>query len=149
MRKTLTLFGVLVACSGVFYSCSENHEESLTVPSSVRSQLSSLGFDLINHPPIAVDNGYIVEGDIFLTQSDIDNLKPASRVAVAEQYSTNNLVKALPRTITVYMPTTFSAANFAAVDEAIRRYNAANLSLSFQRVTSATGASMQFSRLAK
>src|SRR5258706_9426413 len=148
MRKTLTFFSVLVACSGVFYSCSENHEESLTVSSSVRSQLSSLGFDLVKHPPIAVDNGYLVEGDIFLTQSDLNSMKPATRVPVAEQYSTNQLVTALPRVITVYMPTTYSAANFAAVDEAIRRYNAENLQLQFTRITSSS-ANIVFSKLTK
>ena len=148
MRKTLTFFSVLVACSGVFYSCSENHEESLTVPSSVRNQLTSLGFDLIKHPPIAVDNGYLVEGDIFLTQSDLNNMKPATRVPVAEQYSTNQLVTALPRTITVYMPTTFSSANFAAVDEAISRYNQQNLLLHFTRVTTSS-ADIVFTRLSK
>ncbi|MBI1768949.1 MAG: protease B [Bacteroidetes bacterium] len=148
MRKTLTFFCVLVACSGVFYSCSENHEESLTVPQSVRSQLTSLGFDLIKHPPIAVDNGYIVEGDIFMTQADMDNMKPATRVPVAEQYSTNQLVTGLPRTITVYMPTTFSSANFAALDEAISRYNAQNLLLHFTRVTTSS-ANIVFSRLSR
>ncbi|GHM99056.1 hypothetical protein WSM22_05460 [Cytophagales bacterium WSM2-2] len=150
MRKKLIFFSVLFACTGVFYSCSENHEESLTVSQSVRSQLTSLGFDLIKHPPIAVDNGYIVEGDIFLTQSDMDNMKPATRVAVAEQYSTNQLVTGLPRTITVYIPTSsFSATYVSALDEAISRYNALNLQLHFQRVTSSTGASMKFTRLAK
>ena len=148
MRKSLTYFCVLVACSGVFFSCSENHEESLSIPSSVRSQLTSLGFDLIKHPPIAVDNGYLVEGDIFMTADDIASMKPATRVPVVEQYSTNQLVTGLPRTITVYMPTTFSAANFAAVDEAIRRYNAENLQLHFTRVTT-SGANINFSRLSK
>ena len=148
MRKSLTFFSLLVACSGVFYSCSENHEETMTVPSSVRSQLTSLGFDLIKHPPIAVDNGYLVEGDIFMTQADINNMKPATRVPVAEQYSTNNLVKGLPRTITVYMPTTFSSANFAGVDEAIRRYNAENLQIHMVRVTTSS-ADISFSRLSK
>jgi hypothetical protein len=58
------------------------------------------------------------------------------------------LVTGLPRTITVYMPTTFSTANFAAVDEAIRRYNAQNLGLVFQRVTTSS-ASIVFSRLTR
>ena len=46
------------------------------------------------------------------------------------------------------MPTTFSAANFQALDEAIRRYNAENLQLIFQRVTTSS-ANIVFSRLSK
>jgi len=150
MRKSLTFFSLLLLCSGLFYSCSESHEESLTVPSSVRSQIISLGFDVINHPPIAVENGYLVEGDIFLTQADLNTMKPGTRVPVAEQYSTNQLVTGLPRTITVYISSSsFSSTYISAVDEAISRYNAMNLSLHFTRVTSATGATMQFARLPK
>src|SRR5437879_222927 len=148
MRKTLTFFSMLIVCSGVFYSCSENHEESLSIPSSVRSQLTSLGFNLIQHPPIAVDNGYLVEGDIFMTQADINNMKPGVRVPVAEQYSTNNLVTGLPRTITVYMPSTFDASSQSACDNAIARYNAQNLQIHMVRVTTSS-ADISFSRLTK
>ena len=46
------------------------------------------------------------------------------------------------------MPTNFSAANFSGVDEAIRRYNAENLQVKFQRVTTSS-ANIVFSRLTK
>jgi hypothetical protein len=120
----------------------------LSIPSSTRSQLISLGFDVIKHPPITVEGGYLVEGDIFMSQADIDNMKPATRVAAAEQYSTNNLVKGLPRTITVYMPSTFDAASQSACDNAIARYNAQNLTLHMVRTTSSS-ADISFSRLSK
>jgi len=83
-----------------------------------------------------------------MSQADIDNMKSGARVPVAEQYSTNNLVKGLPRTITVYMPTTFDAGSMAACDEAIRRYNAENLQIHMVRVTT-SGADISFSRLSK
>jgi hypothetical protein len=151
MRKSLAFFCMLIMASGVFYSCQEGQDEvdSLTVPADIRTQLTNLGFNLIDHPPIPFEKGYLVEGDIYLTPFDLKTMKPGgSRIPLVEQYSTNQLVTALPRTITVFMPTTFSAANFAAVDEAIRRYNAENLSLHFVRVTSGT-ADISFSRLAK
>jgi hypothetical protein len=150
MRKSLSFFCMLLMASGVFYSCQEEQEvDSLSVPDEVRSQLISLGFEVIKHPPIQFEGGYLVEGDIYLTRADMASMTTGTRIPVVEQYSTTQLVTALPRTITVYMPTTFSAANFAACDEAIRRYNAENLSLNFVRVTSGTGADISFTRLAK
>jgi Dual-action HEIGH metallo-peptidase len=147
--KKILIFLFLLSGSVVFYACQNSQEEdSLAIPNDVRNQLIRHGFDVVNHVPIKFDNGYLVEGDIYLTQADLNSMKPASRVPVAEQYSTNQLVTRLPRTITVYMPTTFSAANFSAVDEAIRRYNAQNLGLVFQRVTTST-ATIVFSRLTK
>lgn len=149
MRKSLAVFCLFILASGSFYSCQNNDETTTpSVSEAVRSQLTNLGFDVIKHPPIAFDEGYLVEGDIYLTPADLATMKKGDRLPVAEQYSTNQLVTRLPRTITVYMPTTFSAANFQALDEAIRRYNAENLQLVFQRVTTSS-ANIVFSRLSK
>lgn len=149
MKKTLTFLCLLLIGSGVFYSCQENQDaDSVSISDDVRSQLINLGFDVVNHVPIKFDNGYLVEGDIYLTSADLASMKPGKRVAAVEQYSTNQLVTGFPRTITVYMPTTFSATNFAALDEAIRRYNAENLGLTFTRVTTSS-ASIVFTRLSK
>jgi hypothetical protein len=147
--KKILIFLFLLSGSGVFYSCQNSQEEdSLAIPNDVRNQLIRYGFDVVNYVPIKFDNGYLVEGDIYLTANDLANMKPARRIPTVEQYSTDLLVTGLPRTITVYMPTTFSAANFSAVDEAIRRYNAQNLLMKFQRVTTSS-ANIVFSRLTK
>jgi hypothetical protein len=149
MKKIFSFLSVLLLASGVFFSCQDSQDNSTQLVSdNVRSQLVGLGFDVVKHPPINFENGYLVEGDIYLTASDLATMKPATRIPVAEQYSTNQLVTALPRTITVYMPTTYSATYFSAVDEAIRRYNAENLQIKFQRVTT-TGASISFAKLSK
>lgn len=149
MKKTLIFLSLLLTSSGVFYSCQDSQNaDSVSVSDDVRSQLINLGFDVVNHVPIKFDNGYLVEGDIYLTPADMASMKSANRVPVVEQYSTTQLVTGLPRTITVYMPTTFSAANFSAVDEAIRRYNAENLRVVFQRVTTSS-ANIVFTRLSK
>jgi len=74
-----------------------------------------------------------------------------SFVPVAEQYSTNNLVCG-PREITLYAPTGrkgYSAAMTAGLDEAISRYNAEGISLTFRRVTSSNGADITMTRLNK
>lgn len=149
MRKSLSIFCLFLMASGVFYSCQDNSEASSpAVPDAVRSKLINLGFDVVKHPPIAFEEGYLVEGDIYLTPANLATMTKGDRVPVAEQYSTNQLVTRLPRTITVFMPTTFSSTNFAALDEAIRRYNAENLQLKFQRVTTSS-ANIVFSRLSK
>src|SRR5438874_12648363 len=60
-----------------------------------------------------VDNGYLVEGDIVLTNENLTeaSTSPNLRIAETEQYRTTNLVKNLPRTITVSvsnLPTVYS-----------------------------------------
>jgi len=148
MKKITTFLSILLV--GAFYSCqnSEN-SSSLSVPSEVRNQLISLGFDVVNHVPIKFDQGYLVEGDIYLTPSDLAEMQPKTRIPVAEQYSTNRLVTGLPRTVTVYIPTSsFSASYVSALDEAISRYNAQNLQIHFTRVTTSS-ANMVFKRLSR
>ncbi len=150
MKKLLFYSLMLCMASGVFYSCQESQDvDSLTISSEVRDQLIRLGFDVVKHPPINFDNGYLVEGDIYLTPADLATMKPGgTRVPVAEQYSTNQLVTGTPRVITIYMPTTFNSTNFAALDEAIRRYNAEQLGLTLTRVTTSS-ADIVFTRLSK
>lgn len=88
------------------------------------------------------EDAYVVEGDIRLTPADLDRAHPHSllRIANTEQYHTTNLVAVSgARTITVSMRTGLlglPAAYGAALDEAIARYNAEGLSISFQRVSS-------------
>ena len=148
MKKIISFLCILSV--GSFYSCQNSQDvSSLSVPSEVRSQLISLGFDVVNQVPIKFENGYLVEGDIYLTPADLASMQPKKRVAVAEQYSTNQLVTALPRTVTVYIPTSsFSATYVSALDEAINRYNNQNLQIHFTRVTTSS-ANMVFKRLNK
>jgi len=108
------------------------------VSNDVKAQVKALGFGTSDLK--AVEGGYVVEGDIFLTndllssQSDYKML----RVGADEQYRTTNLVTGLPRVLTVSLSTQFPSAYVTAIDEAIRRYNAAGLRLTFRRITSGT-----------
>src|SRR5258706_1390120 len=148
MKKISTFLCVILV--GTFYSCQNSQDvSSLSVPGDVRSQLISLGFDVVNQVPIRFNNGYLVEGDIYLTPSDLASMQPKIRVPVAEQYSTNQLVTGLPRSVTVYIPTaSFSATYVSALDEAILRYNNQNLQIHFTRVTT-SAADMVYKRLNK
>ncbi len=104
----------------------------------VLDDIRALGFG--TDGAFATEGGYIVEGDIFLTEEDLHGHQQVDyrRLIVGneEQYRTFNLVTGLPRTITVSTSGTINANLSNAINEAIARYNAENLSLTFQRVAS-------------
>ncbi len=163
MKKTLLLPLAFTAC--ILYSCGDKELEPIVVeevPDEVLSALVKAGYDIDFQAPIVFEDGYLVEGDIYIEKSGISQLKLGNRVPVEEQYSTNNLVDATGgRTITIYAPEAssgggkgkkgssgYSPAMIAGLDEAIARYNAQNLNITFQRVTT-TNADIIMTRLSK
>ncbi|MFA0962897.1 M57 family metalloprotease [Roseivirga sp. BDSF3-8] len=136
-----------------FFSCSEEAENvtPYELPQDVLSQIEQAGFS--TEGAMSFRDGYLVEGDIYLTGADLQNMSPATTVAAAEQYSTNNLVSTNgSRVITMYAQQGgnggYSAGMIAGLDEAIRRYNAMNLEISFQRI-STNSADITMTRLRK
>lgn len=114
---------------------SSSGNDQQAVPESVLAQIKAQGFSTANVQ--ARDGGWIVEGDIFLTEENLASASatPNLRIAEVEQYRTNNLVKSLPRVITV-MVSDLGSAYVQGTDLAIQRYNAQSLDLTFQRITS-------------
>ena len=116
----LSLFVALMACFMI--SCeseSENISTSEDIPEEFLADLNRLGFS--TDGVTTFEDGYLVEGDIYLTEETIKELGPQNFLQL-EQYSTNNLVTAVPRVITVYMPTGrrgLSSGEQAGLDEAI------------------------------
>lgn len=113
--------------------------DELGVSSEIKALITDLGFNA--DEAFATDGGYIVEGDIFLSEEDLDmahNPDTWLKVIVgnSEQYHTFNLVTGLPRNITVSLQGNFPSGFVTAVDNALARYNAENLQLTFSRVTS-------------
>lgn len=110
-------------------------ETEAGIPSSVMQQISALGFNTTG--VIKVDEGYLVEGDILLTEDNLSNLPTSQEMIVAqeEHYRTTNTVSGT-RTITVSLSSGAPSYFITATDIAISRYNAENLRLNFQRVTS-------------
>ncbi len=129
---TIALLSILV------YSCKKQskQEQQEQISAQVLDKIAALGFSKSN---VQIhEEGYLVEGDIVLTENDL-NTAPDSkllRIAETEQYRTSNLVGSLPRTITVRVSTNLPSSYVTATNEAIRRYNAEGLRISFQRVTS-------------
>ena len=156
MRKVSYLASLALATCALFTSCSNESDvvKQDEVSDAVMAKLVNAGFDVTNQAPIVFENGYLVEGDIYMTDADIDNLKEGLRLPVEEQYSTDNLVSTSgSRVITVYAPVGgrngYSSGMIAGLDLAIARYNAQNLEISFQRVTSSGGADISMTRLSK
>jgi len=141
MKKTL-LFSAIALLLAVLNSCTPDAKDSISdsgLSQEVKDQISALGFS--PEGAIEADGGYIVEGDIFLTEEDLHGHGPGEThnliVGNAEQYRTTNLVTGLPRTITVSVSGNNITGNLSAgVDAAIARYNAENLGLTFTRVSS-------------
>lgn len=122
-----------------FSACQKNDSSSpknvqTEVSADVLSSIKKLGFS--TDGVIARDGGYLVEGDIFLTQENLkgQNQESNLRIAGVEQYRTTNLVK-VPRTITVSVEN-MPAAYSWATDIALKRYNDLKLNLKFRRVDS-------------
>ena len=139
MRTTLLKGSLILSLPCLlFFSCKKSSTEVSTqneVSQIALDKIFALGFSNKN---VTMDEGdYIVEGDIRISEAGLNN-QPESqflRVGSEEQYRTNNLVTALPRTITVSISSRISQYT-AALDEAIRRYNAQNLRITFDRVSS-------------
>jgi len=157
MRKLNYVAALTLAVSAAFVSC-ESQEGSIVtkdeISPSVMSALTNAGFDVTNQAPIKFEEGYLVEGDIYFTEAQISNLKEGKRLPIDEQYSTDLLVSTNgSRVITMYAPqggrNGYSAGMIAGLDLAIQRYNAQNLEISFQRVTSSSGADITMNRLSK
>jgi hypothetical protein len=137
--KNLLLLPALAVT--LFFSSCEQKEETAVAKSEVSemtlSQIARLGFNKDNVQK--VDGGYLVEGDIILTDKDLNEntLVQALRVGESEQYRTSNLVSVgSGRTIKVAITTSLPSSYVTALEEAIRRYNAENLYIKFQRVSS-------------
>jgi len=135
----LSLFAALLAIG--FSACnsedSSAKDDSTAISEEVLFQVKQLGFS--TNGIIKEDDHYIVEGDIVLHQEDLERSNMHEnflRIAESEQYRTTNLVKNLPRVIRVRVATTLGSKYITATDNAIARYNAENLQITFQRVTS-------------
>jgi len=139
MRKNYLLPALIAAL--VMFACSCKKQDSSAVNQDKQisdqtlSQIKALGFS--NQNVRKVDDGYLVEDDIVLSDELLNGVNDQRllRIANTEQYRTTNLVTGLPRTITIKV-TNLGTAFVQGADLAISRYNALNLRINFQRITS-------------
>jgi hypothetical protein len=138
MTKTFVLLGVV---SLSIMSCKKELKDAPQVAQDevsqqVKDKISALGFT--SSTAQKIEEGYLVEGDIVLTEADLNSVPENIflRIADDEQYRTNNLVTGLPRNITVRVSSTLPSSYITATNTAISRYNARGLRITFSRVTS-------------
>ncbi|AYA38586.1 protease [Hymenobacter oligotrophus] len=138
-NKVLSTVAVCAFSAVALSSCSkeENVQVKDQVSDEVVTKLHDLGFNTDNVQKL--DDGYLVEGDIFMSNASLSDAEVANRLRVGseEQYRTTNLVSVgSGRTINVAVSSTLPSAYVTATDEAIRRFNAENLLIRFRRVSS-------------
>ena len=138
MRKFLWTSCFIAALALVITGCKKEAvaPAQKVITPEVLEKIAALGF---SNKDVAIhEDGYLVEGDIIITANDMDRAaqKHILRVGSEEQYRTTNLVKSLPRTITVSISTRLPSSYVAALDVALKRYNDQNLQLKFSRVSS-------------
>jgi len=141
MKKILSLAVLATA----LFSCQKQEAPVVDEPVSqdVLAAISQAGFS--TEGVIKEEGGYIVEGDIFISNDHLVSKPGWSTVTIAEteQYHTTNTVnEGSGRTITVGLDSRMPAEYVGYLDAMIARYNAENLALTFQRVSS--GADITF-----
>jgi len=149
MKNTFYLLAGLLLAGILFTSCEQDNSASTEqlVSPEVIGKVKALGFNPEDIQKI--EEGYLVEGDIVLTDADLAGFpnELVLRVANCEQYRTTNLVNA-PRTITVSMESFLrnKAGYNAALQEVVNRYNAENLGLTFVYTTNTSGGNIHFKK---
>ncbi|RNI25931.1 M57 family metalloprotease [Rufibacter latericius] len=141
MKLTHTLKLAAVALVLGFSSCSSAEEEIVekaAVSKETLAKIYEMGFGTTDVQ--VVEGGYLVEGDILLTDAELNAKHDHKflRVGETEQYRTTNLVNAgTGRNITISIDPTLPSTYVTALDAAIARYNAQGLLITMSRV--ATG----------
>lgn len=128
----------------VFVTSCEKEEVAKTdnaaISAAEKEQFKTLGFDVSD---IKKDGAnYVLEGDIVITPETFKAMQndPILKLgANGEQYRTNNLVSQ-PRTIRIRSASGVSTKISTGIDQAISRYNALGLTLTFTRVASTAAA---------
>lgn len=138
MKPSMRTLAVACLATLTFAACTKEVKEPVQdeISEETLNQIKLQGFSTKDVQ--RTDGGYLVEGDIFLTDANLKERpnSPLLRIAQEEQYHTFNLVKNLPRVITVSVSGSVSTAFSNAVNNALARYNAQGLALTFQRVPS-------------
>jgi hypothetical protein len=142
MKRVFRPFAIAIVSALSLTACKKDAKEATAdvVSQDALASIERLGFSTNGVKKVA--GGYLVEGDILLSAADLSSQpsSPNLMIAQEEQYRTFNLVSVTKHPVIKVALSNSSSAHEAAfsasVDEAIRRYNAESLRITFQRVTS-------------
>jgi Dual-action HEIGH metallo-peptidase len=146
MKRMIYSTGMAAMLAVVMIGCqksSSDKADASALSADERNLIQSAGFNG-NWAERTSDGNYLIEGDILLTRSELDELAGAAPsheliVAGEEHYRTTNIVSTPAtgqRTITVRLGSGFPSYYGTGLDQALARYNGLNLKIRFQRVTS-------------
>jgi len=145
MRQMLKPLAFLLIAGFAITSCKKEVKQTAQdeISQETLTKISNHGFGTSDVQK--VDEGYLVEGDIILTEDFLNSAPGGSllRIAENEQYRTTLLVTGLPRDITISSSGNISAGLSSAIDAAIARYNAQNLRITMTRVASGGNINIQ------
>jgi Dual-action HEIGH metallo-peptidase len=143
MKKVLFSCGLIALASLTIVSCKKNSDTGAKADplAADRAAVRAMSFDASDLKK--VDGGYIVEGDIFLSDENVRNGASTNGVPSEEQWRTFNVVSVpgASRNITIGLAANLNNAFWNNVLQlAVNRYNAlgAGFRLTFTKV--ATGA---------
>jgi hypothetical protein len=142
MKKVLSSLTLAACLAMTFVACKKDVKESDNnqLSESELAQIKAAGFSTMGAQRHA--EGYLLEGDIIVRQEDLSAPRTTPSVVYAneEHYRTTNIVnRSTYPTIKVRLnnsSASHEAVFSAALNEAIRRYNAESMTIKFQRVTS-------------
>ncbi len=145
MKKMRMAFVAAISMTVFFVSCQKDVKTTDSdVSQDELNKIASMGFSTSG--VTKQGDGFLVEGDIFIPTNDLGKTSNSPNLLVAseEQYRTTNLVTVSggARNITVSINTSDSYF-VQALDEAIRRYNAEGLQLTFTRITGTADINVQ------
>lgn len=136
-KRILNLAAIALVAGITFVSCSDetNPEMPLEeeISAAVLDKIAAAGYspeDVISMEWNG-EKGYIVEYDIFLSETQINQLASGIEVPGTEHYQSHNLVGGLPRVIKVAIDPDFSARAKTAFQAMIDMYNVENIELTF------------------
>ncbi len=144
MKNVLKPVVVVCCFAVVIFACKK--EDRQIIPQEVSNetlrQIKKLGFNTEGLKKIK--EGYLVEGDILLTDEDLFSepvVSPHMVIADEEQYRTFKIVNALAYP-SIKVTLNKNSSNYqrvfsAALNEAIKRFNALNLKVKFQHANAA------------
>lgn len=146
MKRMIYSTGMAALLAVAMIGCqksSSDKADASALSADERNLIQSAGFNG-NWAERTSDGNYLIEGDILLTRSELDELAGAAPsheliVAGEEHYRTTNIVSTPAtgqRTITVRLGSGFPSYYSTGLDQALARYNSLNLTIRFQRVTS-------------
>jgi hypothetical protein len=148
MRQMLKPLAFLLIAGFAITSCKKEVKDAAQdqISDETLTKIYNHGFGTSNVQK--VEEGYLVEGDIILTEEFLNTMPGGNflRIANNEQYRTTNLVTGLPRIITVSLDSKLAAlSGYAeALAVMVNRYNAENLSLTFQVAGAGSNATIKF-----